>query len=82
MPLKIRATTIYDGDHPADNTIDSQNEASVDSELAALGLFSRQISGATPNPYFKDFRTIKELEGTPLLLVARSMRQPRRSLDG
>ncbi|MEO6872337.1 MAG: TIGR03790 family protein [Chthoniobacterales bacterium] len=71
MPLKIRATAVYEGDHSSTNAIGSQNEASVDSELALLGLYSRQISGATGNPYFQNFRPIKELDGTPLMLVTR-----------
>lgn len=71
MPLKIRATAVYPGDHPESNLLGSQNQASVDSELAVLGLFSRQISGATVNPYFQNFRAIKELEGSPLMLVTR-----------
>lgn len=71
IPLKIRATTNYAGDHPAANAIGSQNQASVDSELAFLGFFSRQISGAANNPYFQNFRPIAELDDSPLMLVAR-----------
>ncbi len=71
MPLKIRATAVYQGDQSADNAISSQNEASVDSELSLLGIFSRQISGAATNPYFKNYRPIGELETLPILLVSR-----------
>ncbi len=71
MPLKIRATAVYEGDHPADNPVASQNQASVDSELALLGLYARQISGAAVNPYFQSYRPIAELEGSPLMLVSR-----------
>lgn len=71
MPLKIRATANYAGDRVESNLLGSQNQASVDSELAALGFFSRQISGATANPYFQNFRPIRELNGAPLLLVSR-----------
>ena len=71
IPLKIRATAVYDGDHPASNAIGSQNEASVDSDLTLLGLFSRQISGAASNPYFQSFRPIAELESIPIMLVSR-----------
>ncbi|MBA3963191.1 MAG: TIGR03790 family protein [Chthoniobacterales bacterium] len=71
MPLKVRATADYPGDHPESNILGSQNEASVDSELATLGLFSRQISGVAPNPYFQNFRPIGELDGVPILLVTR-----------
>jgi uncharacterized protein (TIGR03790 family) len=51
--------------------VGDHNEASVDSELAVLGLFSRQISGAAINPYFQNFRPIAELENPALLLVCR-----------
>ena len=71
MPLKIRAIATYEGDHPATNPIGGENQASVDSELAVLGLFSRQISGAAKNPYFQSFRPIMELDELPLLLVCR-----------
>lgn len=71
IPLKVRATAVYPGDQPESNLIGSQNQASVDSELALLGLFLRQISGATANPYFQNFRPIKELDAVPLMLVTR-----------
>ncbi|HEY5036795.1 MAG TPA: TIGR03790 family protein [Chthoniobacterales bacterium] len=71
MPLKIRATVAYPGDERGSDPISSQNEASVDSELTLLGLYSRQISGAANNPYFQNFRPIAELTSVPLLLVAR-----------
>jgi len=71
MPMKIRATTAYPGDRPENNQIGGQNQASVDSELALLGLYSKQISGAANNPYFQSFRSIAELEGANVLLVCR-----------
>ena len=71
MPLKIRATASYEGDAPKENTVGRENKASVDSELAALGFFSRQISGVTNNPYFQSFRRITELDGSPIMLVCR-----------
>ena len=46
VPLKIRpATTPYPGDEPGGGPIHNRNEASVDSELSALGYFSPRISG-------------------------------------
>src|SRR5205085_5354979 len=45
--------------------------ASVDSELALLGLFSRQISGPLRNLYFQSFKAIGEMENPILLLVCR-----------
>jgi uncharacterized protein (TIGR03790 family) len=71
VPLKIRATTGYAGDSPGAPPVGNRNEASVDSELAVLGLFSRQISGERSNPYFQKFRTIGEFENPVLLLVCR-----------
>ena len=72
VPLKIRATTApYPGDEPGGGPINNRNEASVDSELAALGFLSSQISGAIPNAYFQSFRPIGNFEGPALLLVCR-----------
>src|SRR6476660_722413 len=44
MPLKIRAATAYAGDKPGAGPIGDRNDASVDSEVAVLGVFSGQIS--------------------------------------
>jgi uncharacterized protein (TIGR03790 family) len=71
VPLKIRSTTGYRGDQPRTGPPGSRNEASVDSELAVLGLYSRQISGPTPNSYFQSFRAINEFENATTLLVCR-----------
>ena len=72
VPLKIRSTTAYRGDQPRSRLPGSRNEASVDSELAVLGLYSRQISGPTTNPYFQSFRAINDFEkNATLLLVCR-----------
>jgi uncharacterized protein (TIGR03790 family) len=71
IPLKIHSTATYLGDQPRPSPTGRRNEASVDSELAALALYSRQISGATPNPYFQRFSAISNLEDATLLLVCR-----------
>lgn len=72
IPLKIRPTTSpYPGDEVGSGPIMSRNEASVDSELAALGFFSTKISGPHRNPYFKTFEPITEFETAALLLVCR-----------
>lgn len=72
VPLKIKqATGPYEGDQAAGGPVSGHNEASVDSELAVLGLFSRQISGPLHNPYFKSFKAIGETENQLLLLVCR-----------
>src|SRR6266568_2389353 len=69
IPLKIRSIPAYPGDQPRPVPIGSRNEASVDSELAVLALHSRQISGATQNPYFRSFRAISDFNDPTLLLV-------------
>lgn len=72
IPLKIRAVpTPYPGDKVGGGPIESRNEASVDSELATLGYFTQQISGALTNPYFKSFSPIDQLGDPSLLLVCR-----------
>src|SRR3984893_2806781 len=72
MPLKIRRTDgPYEGDESPGGPVGGNNEASVDSELAVLGLFSRQISGPLHNPYFQSFKAIGEIDNPVLLLVCR-----------
>ena len=72
VPLKIRPSAApYPGDQAGAGPIASRNEASVDSELAALGHFSRVISGAASNPYFQSYKPISEFEIPSLLLVCR-----------
>ncbi|HLW36517.1 MAG TPA: TIGR03790 family protein [Chthoniobacterales bacterium] len=73
MPLKIHMMMgePYPGDKRGGGPVDDRNEASVDSELATLGYFTPQISGAITNPYFKSFKSIDQLEEPALLLVCR-----------
>jgi len=71
VPLKIRAATDYPGDKPGAPPVGNRNDASVDSELATLGAFSAQISGALPNPYFQSYRAITDFENSALMLVCR-----------
>lgn len=72
VPLKIKPIfEPYAGDQSSGGPVSSHNEASVDSELAILGLFSRQISGFLRNPYFQSFKAIAELDTPALLLVCR-----------
>ncbi|MDP9253356.1 MAG: TIGR03790 family protein [Verrucomicrobiota bacterium] len=71
MPLKIRGATAYPGDKANDTPTGGRNEASVDSELATLGRFSRQISGPVLNGYFKSYRSIAEYGEPALMLVCR-----------
>src|SRR3954447_26184207 len=71
VPLKIRAAANYPGDKPSGPPLGNRNDASVDSEVAALGAFSDQISGPLPNPYFQSYRAIAEAENSAVLLVCR-----------
>ncbi len=71
VPLKVRQVAEYPGDKPGVPPIGNRNDASVDSEVAALGVFSNQISGAIPNPYFQSYRAITEVENSGILLVCR-----------
>ena len=72
VPLKIKGYEDgYAGDVRGGGMIDSRDEASVDSELAALGYFSRQIHGIRSNPYHQRFEPIATLESPALLLVCR-----------
>jgi uncharacterized protein (TIGR03790 family) len=71
MPLKIRPATNYPGDKPGGPPIGDRNDASVDSEVAALGAFTDQISGPVPNPYFQSYRAISEIDQSAVLLVCR-----------
>ncbi|CAN5475096.1 hypothetical protein BH09VER1_BH09VER1_26830 [soil metagenome] len=74
MPLKVR--TMGPGAYPPrkdlPEPIASRDEASVDSELAALGLGDFPPVGLIPNSYFKRFTPILESLTDPgLLLVCR-----------
>lgn len=71
VPLKIRSASEYPGDKPGGPPLGNRNDASVDSEIAALGAFSDQISGPLPNPYFQSYRAIAEAENSAVLLVCR-----------
>jgi uncharacterized protein (TIGR03790 family) len=72
VPLKIRATTApYPGDVPDGGPVNNRNEASVDSEIAALGFCTPQISGVVTNPYYQNFRLIGDFDNPALLLVCR-----------
>ncbi len=71
VPLKIRATAAYPEDEPGPGPVESRNEASVDSELSALPLFSGQISGALTNRFFQTYKPIRDFADMPILLVTR-----------
>ena len=73
MPLKIRAES--EGVQPRTDqpeSIGKRDEASVDSDLACLGLGSVPTAGMIPNSYFRRFTPILEAIADPgLLLVCR-----------
>src|SRR5688572_2895516 len=71
MPLKIRRADSYAGDKPGAAPIGNRNDASVDSEIAALGAFTDQISGVLPNPYYQSYRAMAEVDNSAVLLVCR-----------
>jgi uncharacterized protein (TIGR03790 family) len=70
VPLKIRNEANYPGDRVGNSPAD-RNEASVDSEIATLGRYSREISNAINNPYFQSYRRISEFDAPAMLLVCR-----------
>lgn len=72
IPLKIRpSASPIPGDKPGPGPITDHNEASVDSEVAALGLFQEQVSGALNNPYYQSYLPIVRFRDAPVLLVSR-----------
>ena len=74
LPLKIQQrTTPYPGDDALrqPDAIKATNAAAVDSELAALGVFTRTISGFLPNPYFRGYSRILETSFPAMMLVGR-----------
>ena len=73
IPLKVaRVTKPYEGDkQQGPDAFKDKNEASVDSELACLGFFTRVISGPLNNPYYHKFTGIADANLPYLMLVCR-----------
>jgi uncharacterized protein (TIGR03790 family) len=74
IPLKIKQCDNYPGDSVHQSPpFGSMNEASVDSELSVLGLYSAQISGVMGNPLCKKQPFGHDLKQVPpeLLMVSR-----------
>jgi uncharacterized protein (TIGR03790 family) len=73
IPLKIAPQSEpYAGDSSeGPPQVMAHNEASVDSELAVLGVYSRRISGGLNNPYFRSYQRVAESGFPALLLVCR-----------
>ena len=79
IPLKIRSDSSIEP-APATNglpkAIATRNDASVDSELAAMGLPDLRISGMVPNPYFGRFTPILDESVFPGLLLPSRLDAP------
>lgn len=71
VPLKISQTVGYPGDSFTGQAPLNKNEASVDSELAALGMRSHKISGPMSNPYFRSYTAFLDAHMPTLMLVCR-----------
>jgi uncharacterized protein (TIGR03790 family) len=72
IPLKIAAFANYPGDKPiGPPELATHNEAAVDSELVTLGTFSRVISGARNNEYYRSYARVLDFPRPDLMLVAR-----------
>ncbi len=74
IPLKIaQRTTPYEGDTPGNqpDAFRTVNAAAVDSELAALGAFTRTISGIIQNPYYRSFARIQDTNYPWFMVVGR-----------
>lgn len=72
MPLKIQADATIPADPDLPKDIGARNEASVDSELACLGLGPYKLAGPALNPYFRRYTRILDWRSDPgLLLVCR-----------
>jgi uncharacterized protein (TIGR03790 family) len=72
MPLKIAEAPKYPGDmQSGPPPIGIVNASAVDSELAALGLNQKVISGALNNPYFRSYSSFAEFRHPEMMLVCR-----------
>ncbi|MEI6561400.1 MAG: TIGR03790 family protein [Verrucomicrobiota bacterium] len=72
IPLKIAPVPEWEGDKPVARPVElNHNEAAVDSELATLGLNTRQISGPVENPCFQNSSRAQEAPPAWLLRVCR-----------
>ena len=71
VPLRIKQTASYPGDSSRlPSPIREVNAASVDSELAVLGLFTRKISGFLSNPYFHSYNHFPDARCPPGMMLA------------
>jgi uncharacterized protein (TIGR03790 family) len=70
VPLKIAPEPANPAaPRPADTSpMGGKDEASVDSELAALGFYSKTNYGPIPNPYFRSYTPVLDA-GLPMLML-------------
>jgi len=71
MPLKIASEPVPSGRPVNQSLFDSKDEASVDSEMAALGFFSQNHYGLLKNPYYRSYSPMLEVNQPDLMLVCR-----------
>ena len=72
VPLKISEAPGYPGDKPfTGQPVLDHNAACIDSELAILGLNSKQISGPVKNPYYRSYTAFSDALMVPMMLVCR-----------
>ena len=73
VPLRVGETGAYEGNNPQGQPpeVFKFNASAVDSELALLGLWTKQISGALENPYFRNEQVIEDAGMPSQLLVTR-----------
>ena len=77
VPLRIRQTNGYAGDTTDQpSPLRDANGACVDSEMAAMGLFSRRISGFLPNPYFRSYSHFPDAHCPPGMMLAGRLDAP------
>jgi len=72
IPLKIATVASYPGDIFEGKQPELKNNAAaVDSELAVLGLRTREISGPLKNLYYQSFTPFMDTPLAPIMLVCR-----------
>ena len=73
IPLRVGESGPYEGNKTDGNPPElfRVNTCAVDSELAVLGLYSKQISGVLENPYHRSADIIDDARVPSLLLVTR-----------
>ena len=71
VPLKIASEPVSPGAPAKKSPIDLKDEASVDSEMAALGFFLANHYGYIKNPYYRSYSSVQEANQPNLMLVCR-----------